>query len=317
MFWLYILIFFVSVIVLIYSGGKAVAALTRISRFLKLREFIVAFILMALAASVPELFVGISSAINGIPELSLANILGANIINLTLAVGLAVLFLGGLEIERETVRRGSILMGAIGLLPLLLIIDGDLSRIDGGILILSFIFYLSWIFDRKEFFKKVYEGTESAIINFKSFLKDLGIFIGAVILLLLSSQGIVQSASFFANSLGVGLGFIGIILVGAGTALPEVYFSIRAGRAGETKMILGNLMGCVVITSTLVLGLVALISPIKITDFSPYGTARLFLLLTVLFFLVVSRSQNRISKKEGLFLVIIYLIFIFAETLLR
>lgn len=317
MFWLYVLIFFVSIVLLVFSGGKTVESLTRISRFLKLREFIIAFILMAFATSIPELFVGISAALNGIPELSLGNILGANIINLTLAVGLAVLFLGGLEIERETVRRGSILMGTIGLLPLLLIIDGELSRIDGCVLLLAFIFYITWLFDREELFKKVYNDIEPTIINFRNFMKDLVFFGGSVVLLLISSQGIVQSAAFFADFLGIGLGIIGIVLVGAGTALPEVYFSIRAGRAGETKMILGNLMGCVVITSTLVLGLVALISPIKIADFSPFAAARIFLLISILFFLLISRTRSQISRKEGIMLILIYAVFIIFEALME
>jgi cation:H+ antiporter len=232
-------------------------------------------------------------------------------------VGLAVLFLGGLEIERETVRRGSILMGSIGLLPLLLILDGELSRIDGCILLLTFIFYLTWLFDREELFKRVYNDVEPTLLNFGNFLKDMAIFGVSVVLLLLASQGVVAAAAFFAEFLGIGLGIIGIILVGAGTALPEVYFSIRAGRAGETKMVLGNLMGCVVITSTLVLGLVALISPVRITDFSPFGAARLFLLVSVLFFILISRTKSQISKKEGIALILIYAAFVVFEVLIK
>ncbi|MDP1629225.1 MAG: sodium:calcium antiporter [bacterium] len=313
----YFILFLVSVFLLVFAGGRAVETLTRISRFLKLREFIVAFILMAFATSIPELFVGISAAFSNVPELSFGDVLGANIINLTLAVGLAALFLGGLEIERETVRRGSILMGVVGLLPLLLILDGEISRIDGCILLLAFIFYLTWLFDREEFFRKVYDNLDPTIVNFKNFLKDLAMFGGAIILLLLASQGIVKAAVFFAVSLGVELGIIGIFLVGAGTALPEVYFSIRAGRAGETKMILGNLMGCVVITSTLVLGLVSLIQPIRISDPSPYGVARIFLLISVLFFLFISRTKSQISKKEGLALILIYIAFLVSELALK
>lgn len=316
MLWLYVLIFIVSIALLIFSGGKAVESLTRISRFLQLREFVVAFILMAFATSIPEFFVGISAALNKIPELSLGNILGANIINLTLAVGLAVLFLNGLEIERETVRRSSILMATIGLLPLLLILDGELSRIDGCVLFLAFLYYLIWLFDREELFRKIYNN-ESSILNFKNFIQDLFLFMVSVALLLISSQGIVTAAASFSDFLKVDLGIIGIILVAAGTALPEVYFSIRAGQAGEAKMILGNLLGCVIITSTLVLGVVALISPIRIADFSPYGAARLFLLISVLFFLLISRTKSHISKKEGVILILIYILFILFEGLIK
>jgi len=288
------------------------------AQFLRWKEFVVAFILMAFATSIPEFFVGVTAAINGIPELSLGDIFGANIINLTLAIGLAVLFLGKLEIERETVRRNSILMAIIALLPLLLLLDGDISRIDGIILLLAFIFYITWLFDRKELFSKVYDETPQIRERrlSKGFLKDFGIFFGSILLLLLAAYGIVKSASYFAEFIGVPVGIIGIFLVGAGTALPEVYFSIRAGRAGQPGMILGNLMGCVAITSTLVLGVVALICPIKIADFSPFAAARIFLLISVLLFLFISRTHEKISKTEAIILLLIYFVFLVFEIIL-
>ena len=288
------------------------------AQFLRWKEFVVAFILMAFATSIPEFFVGVTAAINGIPELSLGDIFGANIINLTLAIGLAVLFLGKLEIERETVRRNSILVAIIALLPVLLLFDGDISRIDGVILLLAFVFYITWLFDRKELFSKVYDETPEIKKKklVEGFLRDLGIFLGSVILLLLAAHGIVKSASYFAEFIGVPVGIIGILLVGAGTALPEVYFSIRAGRAGQPGMILGNLMGCVAITSTLVLGVVALICPIKIADFSPFAAARIFLLISVLLFLFISRTHEKISKTEAIILLLIYFVFLVFEIIL-
>lgn len=318
MVFLYIIIFVISCGLLIFSGGATVRSLTRIAQFLKWREFIVAFILMAFAASIPEFFVGISAAFKGIPELSLGDIFGANIINLTLAIGIAVLIFGQLEIERETTRRNSIFMAIVALLPLLLVLDRELSRIDGCVLILSFGFYITWLFDRKELFTKAYDGV-SEIRDKKSaekFLKDIGVFLGSVFLLLLAAQGIIQSASYFANFVGVPIGIVGIFLVGAGTALPEIYFVIRAGKAGRPGMILGNLMGCVAITSTLVLGIVALICPIKIADFSPFAAARIFLLISVLLFLFISRTHNKISRKEAVILLLIYITFIIFETII-
>jgi len=315
---LYIFIFIVSCALLVFSGGATVRGLIRMAQFLRWKEFVVAFILMAFATSIPEFFVGVTAAINGIPELSLGDIFGANIINLTLAIGLAVLFLGKLEIERETVRRNSILVAIIALLPVLLLFDGDISRIDGVILLLAFVFYITWLFDRKELFSKVYDETPEIKKKklVEGFLRDLGIFLGSVILLLLAAHGIVKSASYFAEFIGVPVGIIGILLVGAGTALPEVYFSIRAGRAGQPGMILGNLMGCVAITSTLVLGVVALICPIKIADFSPFAAARIFLLISVLLFLFISRTHEKISKTEAIILLLIYFVFLVFEIIL-
>lgn len=317
MIWLYILIFIISCLVLVRSGIWAVQALTRIAHFLGWKEFVVAFIFMAFATSIPELFIGISSAFSKIPELSLGNIFGANIIVLTLAVGMAVLIFGGLGIERSTVRRNSVFMTVVSLLPLLLLLDGDLSRIDGGILLLAFAFYMAWLFDQKEFFTKIYDDTP-VVKDRRSnidYFKNMGIFFSSVLLLLLAAQGIIYSASLFAQSVGMPLGVVGILIVGAGTALPEVYFSIRAGWGGQSPMILGNLMGSIVINSTLVLGIVALIHPIEITDFSPYSIARIFLIISIIYFLFISRTRDKISRKEALGLILIYLAFLAFEIL--
>lgn len=315
----YIALFIISCFLLVFSGAWIVGALTRIARFLRWKEFIVAFILMAFATSVPELFIGITSAFSGISQLSFGDIVGANIIDLSLAIGLVVLFLGSLQLEKATTRRNSIIVAIVALLPLFLILDGDLSRIDGGVLLLAFIFYMTWLFDRKEMFTKVYNGVGPLrdLGAIKQFIKDLGFFAGSVLLLLLSAEGIIYSASFFAELIGVSLGIIGIFLVGAGTTLPEIYFSIKAGKAGQQSMILGNLMGSVVVNSTLILGLVALIYPIHIIDFSPYSIARVFLLISVIFFLLVARTHERISRKEGVVLVGIYVLFLITEFLMR
>ena len=317
MLWFYVLIFIFSCLVLVRSGIWTVRALVQIASFLGWKEFVVSFVLMAFATSIPELFIGVSSAFAEIPQLSLGNIFGANIIVLTLAVGTAVLVLGSLEIERATVRRNAIRMAVIALLPLFLLLDGELSRIDGGILLLAFVFYMVWLFERKELFTKVYEDTpkEKDFKAIKNYFKNIGVFLGSVLLLLLSAQGIIQSAFFFAQAIDVHLGLVGIFLVGAGTALPEVYFSIRAGKAGQPSMILGNLMGSIIVNSTFILGVVALIHPIKVPDFSPYSIARIFLVISVIYFLFISRTRSKISKKEAIGLVLIYFIFFAFEIL--
>lgn len=313
----YIFVFLVSIFLLIFSGKKSVKSLVGLSRFLKLKEFILAFILMAFATSLPELFVGISAALNNVSEVSLGDIFGANIINLTLTIGLTVLILGSLQIERDTVKKNSVFTAIVTLLPLLLLLDGDISRIDGAVLLLAFVLFLNWLFERKELFRKVYNNIETGLFNFKKFLKNFAVFIASISGLLIAGYLIIQSVIFFANFLKIDLGFIGLILLGLGTALPELYFSIQAGRSGQSSMILGNLMGTIVVNSTFILGLVSLIQPIKIIDLSSYGMARIFLLIAVLFFLLISRTKNKISRKEGLMIISIYFIFIIFEFIFR
>lgn len=316
---LYIFIFLISCLLLALSGRWLVKALTGMARFLGWREFVVAFFVMAFAASIPELFIGIISALHKIPELSFGNIVGANVIHFTLAIAISALILKGIEVESRTVQASSIFTVIAAILPLLLILDGSLSRIDGILLILAFIFYSSWLFSKKERFSKIYNGTqpESILKEFKTFRRDLGTLIGGIILLLISAQGIISSASFFAKTFNVPLPLIGILIVGLGTALPETWFCLQAARKGQSWMILGNLMGCAVVTATLVLGIVALLHPIKIVDFSPFAVARFFLIASAIFFLLFLRTGRQITKKEAVFLLGIYLTFVLVEILTK
>ena len=293
-------------------------AIVRIARFLNLREFVVAFFLMAFAGAIPNLFVGISSAIHGIPQLSFGDIVGGNVIDLTIAVALATLIAKGLPTETKMVQISSIVTILVAALPILLILDGTLGRGDGMILILIFLLYTFWLFSKKERFSKVCNGKEGSLIkNFKVFISDIGRVAIGIILLLVAAEGIVKSASFFADTLNLSLALIGIVVVGLGNALPEVYFAILSAKRKKTWMILGNLTGSVIVSSTLVLGIVALICPIKIIDFSPFSTARFFLIAAAAFFLLFVRTGRKISKKEAIFLLAIYLLFIFFELLFK
>jgi len=314
MLWFYILIFIICCILIYLSGEWVIGGLMRIARFLGWREFVVAFFVMALAATLPNLFVGISSALHKIPQLSFAEVVGGNVVDLTLAVALAALIAKGLPAESRLIQTSSIFTLVIALLPLLLILDGKLGRGDGLILILIFAFYIFWLFSKEERFKKIYDGHPVLIVKeFKFFLRDLGkVFLG-IILLLLAAEGIVRSVQFFAESLNLSLVLIGILIVGLGNALPETYFAVVSAKKGQTWMILGDLMGSVIMPATLVLGIVALICPIEILDFSPFAIARFFLIISALFFFFFVRTGQKITKKEAFFLLSLYIIFVLVE----
>ena len=313
----YVLIFLACCVLLYFSGEWVIGGLMRMARFLGWREFVVAFFVMAFAASLPNLFIGITSALHKIPQLSFGDVAGNNLVALTIAIALAVLISKKeLPAESRTVQTTSIFTIIAALLPLLLILDGKLSRIDGILLIAFFIFYLFWLFSKRERFTKIYDTQKIPIIKeFKLFLKDLGKLILGIMLLIIAAQGIVASAQFFAKSFDITLVLIGVLITGLGSALPEIYFAVASAKRGETWMILGDLMGAVIVPATLVLGIVALIHPIEISYFSPLAIARFFLIISALFFLFFVRTDRKITKKEALFLLSIYLIFVLVEIL--
>ncbi len=337
MIWLFI--FIISCFLLFWSGSRLVKGLMRIAKYLALREFVIAFFVMAFAGTLPNLFVGINSALHGIPELSFGEVVGGNVVDLTLAVGLAVLIGGtALPVRSKMVQTSTIFTAAVAILPLILILDGNLGRGDGLILLLAFGLYIFWIFSKEERFRKIYKGKGNkneqghglrfidflrnrkepkSIRRFKTFLKDLRKVIVALILLLAASWGVVQSAQVFSDALSVSLPIVGILIVGLGNALPETYFAVISARKKQTWLVLGNLMGSVIVCATLVLGIVVLISPIKNIDFSPFAIARIFLIISAVFFLIIVRTDKKITKKEGLLLLGIYFLFLVTEIIFR
>lgn len=318
MIWFYYIVMFVSSAFLLTISSKwLLGALHRIALFLKVKEFVLGFFLMAFAVSLPNLFVGIISALKGIPELSFADIVGGNIFDLSVVIGLAALISkGGLSVQSRTVQGSSIFTIFVAVLPLFLVFDGRLSRVDGILLILSFILYIYWLFSSKDRFTKVYDYSEETI-SFKRFLLDSVFLVLGVVFLLVGARGMVSAVQFFSDALNFPLILIGIFILGAGNSLPELFFSLQAARKSQDWLLLGDLMGGVAINATLVLGIVVLIHPMVIEDFSPFAIARIFLIISAFFFLFAIRTHKKITSKEGFVLLAIYFVFLVVEILVK
>lgn len=315
MLFIHILIFLASIILLLSTGTFFVESLIRMAKFLKWREFVIALIVPALAGTVPNLFFGFSSIIHKVPQLSFSDAVGGNVVDLTLTVALATLLAGGgLPARSKLVQSSSIFTILIAILPLLLVFDRTLSRGDGIVLIAFYFIYIFWIFSKRGRFTQSYEKEENyEKRNLKLFLRDiLRVFLG-VIVLAVAAEGMVRSALYFAISLNLPLIMIGILVVGLGNSFPEIYFSALCARKGKTWMILGDVMGAIIAPATLVLGIVAFISPFQINDLSPFAIARIFLIISALFFLLCVRTGQKITRKEAIFLLLIYVVFVVCE----
>lgn len=313
----YIIAFLISIFILAWLSSHLVKALVGMAKYLGWREFIVAFFVMAFAASLPNLFVDIGAALRGFPQLAFGDILGGNLVDLTLVMAIAIFMSkGSVPTESKMVQQSAMFTAVIAVMPLFLILDGKLGRIDGLILIFAFFIYAFWLFSKESRFKKAYVGRpQKAIKGFTGFLKNLVRIIILLLLLLLTSQIIINSAQYFSIKLGLSISLVGLLIIGLGNCFPEIYFSIVSARKGEGWMILGDLMGCVIVCTTLVLGIVALINPFKINDFSPFLIARIFLIIALAFFLIAIRTGKKFTKKEGLILLFIYIIFLVVEIL--
>lgn len=290
-----------------------VDSLSKIAEFLCWKEFIVAFFLTAFAVSLPNFFIGIISAINKIPELSLGEIIGGNVVELTLMVAIGGLISKkGLGAHSKTVQDSSLFTIFTAILPLIMISDGRLSRVDGILLILTFLTYVFWIFQAKERFTKVYDKIEGRVglkVFFKCFLK----FLLCTVILFIAAQGIIKSSLFFSDFFNIPLTLVGVLIISLGNSIPDMAFVINAAKKSEDWLILGDLMGATIITSTLVLGVVSIICPIYITNPASILIGRIFLVISALSFLIFIKTEHKITRTEAFFLLLIYVSFIASE----
>lgn len=315
-----ILTFVVSCLILALLSKSLVKTLVQVARYLNLREFIVGFFLMSFATSLPNLFVDINAAMQGFPQLAFGDVVGGNFIDLTLVMAIAVLFSRkSLSTKSDMVQKSAVFTVIIAILPLLLILDRNLSRVDGAILILSFAVYCFWMFSRQSNFQKVYnsQAKPKNMLNPFWLAKNIGKLVLLIGLLLVSSFIVIDTAQYFAKSFGSSLALVGILIVALGNCFPETYFSIISARKNEGWMVLGDLMGSVIVCATLVLGIVALVNPFIIEDFSPFLIARFFTILAVIFYLFFIKSDKKITKKEALMLLFLYIVFLLAEVFIK
>lgn len=310
-----ILIFIAAVFILSWLSSRVVATLIVVAKYLRWREFIIAFFIMAFAGCLPNLFVDINAALHGMPEVAFGDIVGGNLVDLTLVMAIAVLFgIGSLPAESEMVQKSAIFTSIIAILPILLVGDSKLDRIDGVILLLAFALYTWWLFSKEDRFKKAYRGRPQIIFKNPWFLITSSLkLIIFLALLLVSSYFVVGSAQVFSETFGISLSLVGILIIGLGNCFPEAYFAIISARRGENWLILGDLMGSVIVCATLVLGIIALIAPFQIKDISPFLITRVFMIVASLVFILFIRTGKKITKIEGLVFLSIYILFILIE----
>lgn len=291
-----------------------VAGLRQLSRSTKTGIFTLSAILLATATSLPELSVAITSGLSGNSSLSLGNVLGANITNLTLVAGAAALLARRVTVYGKLLRREVLLAGIAGILPVIFAFDSSISRTDG------LIFILLWCAYVIHFFKIRFAQIASTLANdgfWHRFLhkveageKSGGKLLLGIILLLVSSNFIVKLSTILAHDAGISLFIVGALIIAVGTTLPELAFSYKSLKEGEPTMFLGNILGSIITNSTLVIGIASLISPINGINISVLKLGIMFVSTYLVFWFFIGK-EKMIGRVEAVTLLVIYLFFVF------
>jgi cation:H+ antiporter len=302
--------FIATCIVLVKSASTLVGALSKIASYLRITEFVIGFMIMAFATSIPELSIGVSSAMGSTVEepltnFALGNVIGANIIDLTLVIGIAAILRRNIKVETKAVRTDTIYMFLIAAVPVILMMDREISRIDGIILLLVFIIYVFRLLTQKNRFR---EKIKTAVPK-KEFHKNLVYFIISIILLFISAHFLIKYAKLMAYDLSISPCIIALFGISLGTTLPELTFETKAVLSEHQYMALGDLIGSVIANSTLILGLTAVIFPIHCDDITLYLISAFFMLVVAFLFMTFIEAERHIIWQEGMALIFLYILF--------
>jgi cation:H+ antiporter len=267
-------VFFVVGVVALVAGAEGlVRGASRLAARTGLSAVVIGLTVVAFGTSAPELAVSMGAAFRDEADIAVGNVIGSNIANVLLVLGLSAVVGGGLVVAQRIVRIDVPIMLGCSVLVFLLALDGELVRWEGAVLFGLLIGYITWtvLAARRE--RDAGGEAELAIeteydealgaekLRASSPLADVGFVIGGLLLLVVGASALVEAATDIASSLGVSELVIGLTVVAVGTSLPEIATSVLAAARGQRDLAVGNAIGSNIFNILAVLGLSGLFSP--------------------------------------------------------
>lgn len=297
---------FWSLFLVIKSADLAIRYSTRLAEGFRLPRYLIGFLVVAIISILPETFIFINSAIEGVPALGLGTIFGSNVADLSLIFAL-VIFVSGrnIKIESKIIKNRFLYLVVIAL-PLIFGLNGYYSQAEGlGILTAGLLFYIYLLRDSR--IQTASEKGEFKPLHLIFLLFSMaGLLVGANLTVKLGVQ--------LADILSVSPVIVGLFLVGLGTTLPELFFSIKAAKENNDSLALGDILGTVVADATIVIGLVALIKPFSFDPRLVFVTGS-FMLLSIILLMHYMRTGRVLTRRESYLLFGFYLVFVICEVL--
>lgn len=304
--------------ILVWSADTFIDGATSLAVRFNMPSFLIGVIILGIGTSAPELVVSALAAFAGSPELALGNAYGSNIINITLVLGVTAL-ISPILIRSDVIRYDLMLLLAVTALAAIQLVDGNLSRLDGIVLVVALVAVLliQILLSLRSNKDKVELPEQLAAKEQVNVFKSFGTLILGLSLLIASSRAIVWGAVELATLWGMSELLIGLTIVAIGTSLPELVASVAAARRGEHDMALGNVIGSNLFNTLGVVGLAAIIKPMQHID--PQILSRDVMMVgmvsVLLFILAIIAFKRQGEMKHGSGVVLI-LTFIFYSVLL-
>ncbi|TWI55920.1 calcium/sodium antiporter [Halalkalibacter nanhaiisediminis] len=302
---------------LIFGANYFVDGSSKIAALLNVPPILIGLTIVAFGTSSPEAIVSIMAALQGSPDVAIGNVVGSNIFNVTLVIGITAIIYS-LKVEDETIRK-EIPFTLLASAALLIMISDTalqstssnvITRSEGLVLLLFFVVFMYYIFEvaRKSRNENPVEQVDS---SGNTWGKQIFITIMGLAAIIFGGNLVVSSSTDIAYSLGMSETLVGLTIVAVGTSLPELVTSISAALKKQSEIALGNIVGSNIFNIFFILGISSVITPLTV-DNKIFIDVTVMILLTVLL-LFFSRTHFKVGKYEGMILAgayILYLIYI-------
>lgn len=297
-----IILFALGLILLIKGSDYFVEAASRVAKGFGVSDFIIALVLASIATTLPEVTVSAISSYQGKPDIALGNAIGSALANIALILGVSAL-LRPLKVEKTAWKNALFMIGVTAYAGLLMC-DGTISRLDGASLMFIYFAFLYYLYRKHMTLEELPEGGRG------NPRRDALIMFGSGILVVTGAKLVVDSAVTIARAFGVPEVVIGLTMVSIGTSLPEFTNSLMATIKRLPNISVGNIIGANILDVLMVIGIAALINPIRV-DATIYTFTLPLTLLVMGILTAVLRLTGRIDRLAGGVLLAIYSYFIY------
>jgi cation:H+ antiporter len=303
----YLFLLLVSFFLIAITSDKIIVYTTKLSSYYGLSQMSAGFIVLSVVTSLPELFVSVFASYMGQGGISVGNVLGSNIANLTVIIGLAILLSGmDFSIKSSSQKELAQFLFVLSLIPMFILQRGSLGPILGIVLLILFAFFTLKISQKAEKIRALeFMRKDELNITVVKFLVSIG-------LLLFFSKVAVDNAINIAELAGLAPTVIGATLVAVGTSIPELATTIQAMKKHFFGMALGNILGSCIANITLILGLASVLSFSQVS-ITATGGMLFFVLASTMTVWYLVNTRKYFDKRIALLLITIYVLFVLQQ----
>lgn len=300
--WIQVVLLVIGIVAVMKSAGWLTDGSVGIATRMGIPQLVIGLTIVAMGTSMPEFFVSLMSALGGKPGLAVGNVVGSNIFNASLIVGVAAM-VAPIAILPDTVKRDIPFALVASVVLMMMCLDGNISRLDAVILFVLFIVFMYFtLLEAKKM--RTDKSQEEQPVKM-SVGKSTVLIVSGLAGLIIGSEVFVDNASALAHTLGVSDAVIGLTIVACGTSLPELATSTVAASRGNSGIAIGNVLGSNVFNILMILGVTGMVSPMSVQGITFVDLSVMVIAMILLW--LFSFSKYRIERWEGAALTVFFI----------